>query len=235
VNGVYVLDTLSKTFPNKIIAASVHVADPMQIPLYDTLAAMEMGNIGLPCGLVDRLYSQYSPELWGSRSASELVKTAKCGLAIKSEFSPNSDSITVEVHAGFLANLTGNYVLTTYVLEDYVNNGTSYDQLNYYSSAYPAGPHDHGNYFYYQPFVISNFQHMNVARLALPSESGEPIDPSVLVPKGQFVRTYKFAVGTCNAANVSIVSFVAKFGANYSENEIMNVQKVKAGHLKNWD
>jgi hypothetical protein len=164
-----------------------------------------------------------------------MAKTASCGLAIKSDFTTAGDSISAEVHAGFMGTMTGNYKMVSYLVQDSVSGtGSMYDQHNYYSqTGGAAGGTTHP--YYSLPPVITGFKHMQVVRKTAPSDLGEVVDASTIHAGGSFVKTYKFAVGTMNKANLSIVSFVYKVGTSGTTYEIMNVQKVKAGSTKTWD
>ncbi len=240
VDGAYKVETIVNANAGKAIGVSIHQGDGMEIPLYNSLDAA-FSNSGFPTGLVDRISTNsvvcYSRSDWQIRTIGELSKEAKCGLSLKTTVSTAGDSVTAEIKTGFKYALTGNYKICTYVVEDDITGtGSNYDQTNYYSSANPSGPAGTSTHPYYSlPYHITGYKHKQVVRKSIPSDLGEVVDPASLVVGGLFTKTYKFAVGTMNKANLSIVSFVYKVGTSPTTYEIMNVQKVKVGSSQSFD
>ncbi|MEO8146064.1 MAG: Omp28-related outer membrane protein [Bacteroidia bacterium] len=242
VDGAYIVETIVNAPANagKAIAVSVHQGDGMQISLYNVLDGI-FNNSGFPAGMVDRVpyigTVCMNRGYWTTVTNTELAKEGKCGLTIKTDFNTSSDTITAEIHAGFKYALTGTYKMVAYLVEDSVTGtGSNYDQHNYYSSTNPGGPAGPSTHPYYNlPPVITGFKHMQVVRKVMPTDLGEVVTASTIIPGGRFAKTYKFPVGTMKKGNLSIVAFVYKVGTSATTYEIMNVQKVKAGSTKSWD
>lgn len=239
VDGALIVEEAIEANPTKVIGVSIHEGDGMETSLYNVLDGL-FSNTGFPAGMVNRVpyggKTCISRSSWKTAVNVELAKEAKCGLAIKTSYNAAGDSVIVEAHAGFKTALTGNYKMVSYLVEDSVTGtGSQYNQSNYYSSAgSAAGGASHP--YYSLPAVIIGYNHMQVVRATLPSDLGEAVEASALVAGGSFVKTNKVKVGsTMKKANLSVVSFIYKVGTSSSTYEIMNVQKVKVGSLKNWD
>ena len=237
-DGAVIVEQLETANPGVVYGVAIHQGDGMEIPLYNVLDGL-FTNTGFPAGMVNRVPSGgktcLSRGTWATVANAEKAKEAMCGLAIKTSYNAAGDSIIVEAHAGFKMVITGNYKMVSYLVEDSVSGtGSQYNQSNYYSSAgSAAGGSSHP--YYNLPATIVGYKHMHVVRKTIPSDLGEAVDAVSLVAGGSFVKTNKVAVGTMKKANLSIISFVYKVGTSAATYEIMNVQKVKVGSLKNWD
>ena len=240
VDGAYIVETIVAANAGKVIAASVHDGDGMAISLDNTLTTI-FANSSYPAALVDRIaYGSVvcnSRNVWQARVVGELSKEAKCGLSLKTNLNATSDSVSVEIKTGFKYSLPGTYKLVTYVVEDDVmGTGSSYDQVNYYSSAAPGGSAGTATHPYYNlPYHITGYKHKQVIRMTVPNDLGDVVSASSIIPGGLFTKSYTIAIGSMNKANLSIVSFVYKVGTSSLTYEVMNVQKVKVGSTQNWD
>lgn len=241
VDGALKLEELVDVHNGKVIATSIHQGDPMEEPgLFTTLNSTFQNISPFPTGMVNRvIYNSatcMSHNYWDDAINQQLIKVVQCGVACNTM--STNDSAKIEVHASFNQNLTGTYNLSIFLVEDYVMGDATYDQQNYYSSAYlpsPAGPPTH--YYYNFPVVIPNFSHMQVVRKSLTSSVlGETIPASYIHPNGRYITVKNILIpSTYNKANLKVVALVCKTGISYDDHEVINVVQVKLNSGKGWD
>ncbi len=233
-DGALKMESIIAAKAGKVIGASIHDGDPMEISL-NNYCNSTFSVTSWPSAMVSRVPASGAPKapmsrsLWAANADLRLAEVSKCGLAIKSSIASN-DSVTVEVHAGFKETMAGNYNLVVYVLEDDVHGtGGQWPQHNYNNTTV-----GHPHYGMGDPFTAT-YYHDNVVRKVLTANAGDVIATSSIVAGGQVVKTYKFAVGTYDKTKLSIAAFVLKNGTSGTTYKIMNVQKSTVGSTKNWD
>lgn len=240
VDGAYKLETFMKNYPGIVYGVSIHQGDGMQSPVWSNYdSTFNVG--GFPEGMVNRIPNGGKPSFnrgsWSSAVNSAKAKTAKCGLALESRVS--GTDVQVIVHVGFNQNLSGNYRLCVMIVEDNVSGtGSQFDQVNYYSKNNPSGPADTtGTHPYYNlPYKITGYKHKQVQRKYFSSTfSGDVIPSGEMVAGNEYIDTLTTSVSGFNTANCKIIAFVNKVGTTLTTHEIMNVQQVKLGSLKNWN
>lgn len=219
--------------PTTSIPVFIHYSDAMEISYYNYVESVYSTTPSptFPSGMVNRTPSLSVVILnrtqWMSNFNQALAKTPVCGLAIKSSIIGNT--ATVEVHAGFLQALAGNYHLNVMLLENNVTgSGIQYDQRNAYNTTT-------GHLFNGLGDPILNFQHNHVLRKMISSNGGDLIPSGSIVPGGHYVKTYTFTMGNYKTADLSIVAFIDKDGSTATSHEVMNAQKATFGNVKNWD
>ena len=234
-DGATVVEETVAQFPGRVYGVAIHQGDPMEIGLYNQLDN-KFNVTGFPTGMVSRTAQGGSVPIsrgsWKSVAQSVLTNTAFAGLALSSSIEANT--ITVEVHTGFLAALAGNYKVTVYVTENGVTGGSSYSQANYYDN-------DSGSPFYQMGNPIVGYVHDHTVRRVLSANLGDPIEATALVALGEDIKTYTTDIPLnaqglpkWNSANIEIVAFVHRDGGTATTSEILNVQKAALGIVKDW-
>lgn len=222
-------DQVMNAYPGKVIPVAIHQSDAMQIPLFMTLDATFGSNPAY--GMVNRSPSLNNVLLnrtqWLSNVTTAVGAAAKCGLAINSDVS--GTTANVEVQAAFRANLSGTHNITVYLVENNVTGtGSGYDQVNNYND-------DTSSPYYHLGNPIIGFKHNYVVRKVLTANLGDAIDASKLVADGLLKKTFVADITGLNSSELYIVAFINKTGTSSTTHEVLNVQKVKLGELKNWD
>lgn len=232
-DGTAKLNEILIANPTRAIAACVHYSDAMEVPMY---ASMETTfNNGsppsFPSGMINRLPSTGITILnrtqWLSNFNVNKAKTAKCGVAIKTNVS--GATATIEAHAGFNQSMPGNYNLTVYLVENNVTGtGSQYDQRNAYNNT-------SGHAFYQAGDPIAGFQHNGVLRKVLSANSGDAISASNMHSNGEEIKNYTVSIAGYKQNDLYVIAFVNKPGTTSTTHEVMNVQQVKLGSTKDWD
>ena len=216
--------------PNQIIAASFHRNDAMMTNATADLMSFIGGNpiMLYPAVMVNRTVINNKifnyQQTWSSTVASELTYTAQCGLAIESTLQNNQ--LSMNIHAGFINNFSGNYKLCVYLIDNKVSRaGNGYDQANAYNLSV-------GNPFYNMGNPIVNYVHNGVMRREVTSISGITIPSAYLVPGGHMIQPLAFDFpSNLNVNNTYLVAFVYDAATLH----VVNSQIAKINTTKNWD
>ena len=229
-DGAHRLENIIDLNDGNVIGVSLHNGDQMAVGHTDYLGSIYQ-NTGFPSGMVDRISINDVVSInrgwWEGVAMDQLTKVANCGLAIKSEIS--GSKANVEVRVGFNASMTGSYKLSVYLIEEKVTGeGYGYDQSNFYDT-------DSNSPFYQLGNPIVGYEHNHTLRAILSEQSGDAIDPSFLIPGGEFINTYTTDISLYNEKNLSVVAFVTFIGSSFTEHEVKNVQSCDINSLKDWD
>ncbi len=232
-DGTARMNDILNANPTTAIAACIHYSDAMEIPLYSTIESTFNNSTppAFPSAMVNRIPSTGITILnrtqWLSNFNVNRQKSAKCGLAIKTNV--NGSTATIEAHAGFNQTMTGNYTLTVYLIENNVTgNGNQYDQRNSYNTTV-------GHSFYQAGDPIIGFQHNYVVRKVISATLGDAINAANMHSGGDEIKTYTTSISGYKQNDLYAVAFINKTGTSATTYEIMNAQKVKLGTTKNWD
>jgi thiol-disulfide isomerase/thioredoxin len=202
-DGALVLDNLESQNAGKVIGASFHEGDPLQITYFSTLDATYGPVNSYPSGMVNRVPMGsdllIGRESWASAANIQLTKTASCGLAMTSYLSSDKKTVTVTVHCGFNTTLSGDYRVTIYMTEDKV---TGYPQANYYND----GSIDPNSPLVGLGDPIQDWDHNNVVRTSLSTDLGDAIPSSKMVQGGEYIVTKSGSVDGFNTTNMHIRS-----------------------------
>ncbi len=223
-------DQAVATNSNRIVSVSAHQTDGMSIALFSAL--YPTFSQYSPSGMVNRTPSLgnvlLSPSQWQSNISVALGKTAACGLAV--ETSGSGATAGVVVHAGFNATVAGDIRLVAYLVEDSVTGtGSGFDQMNAYNNSI-------GSPFYNMGNPIVNYHHNRVVRAVLTAHAGDAIPAANLVAGGEFVRSFSNVdITAYDAARLHVVAFITRVGTTATTHEVLNVQTVAMGSVKNWD
>jgi hypothetical protein len=228
------LNTISTNSNNSVYVASFHNSDMLETGSTDPLMMALPGGSGAayPSACINRndlagsrfvTYNNYQ-NMVNAASAT----TADCGVAITSSYS-NTKAV-IQVFAGFNANMTGNYTMNVYLVENNVMDkvGSLAQASNFDADKFTS--------FYQMGNPIYGYTHNNVVRKVVTPTMGSAISPSATVAGGMESQVFKvdMPVGV-DPANCSVIAFITKLNSNGIADDICNVQKAKLGASKNWN
>ena len=232
-DGTSKMNDLVNANPTTAITACIHYSDAMEIPLYTVLESTFSNGMppSFPTAMVNRIPSTGITILnrtqWLSNVNVNKQKTAKCGVAMKTNV--NAGVATIEAHAGFNQNLTGNYNITLYLVEnDVTGNGNQYDQRNSYNVT-------SGHAYYQAGDPIVGFQHNYTVRKVISANLGDALSATNMHSSGEEVKNYSISISGFKEDDLYVIAFINKVGTSATTHEIMNVQRVKLGATKDWD
>ena len=218
-----------------VIPVAVHVRDGMAID-HSSFLEMTYQNNSYPAGMVDRApYNvndttqvvSFNAGYFSYFSANQLLLEAECGLAMRSKVS--GDIATIEVRAGFNTDLSGDYRLTVYLLEDGVTgSGYGFDQINW-DNEEPQSD------FYGMGDPIVGYVHDHTLRAVLSGGLGDPLDESVLTSGGEHIASYSIDISNYDKKKLSAVAFIQQIGTDFTQHEVLNVQQVGITGFQDWD
>ncbi|MBN9482437.1 MAG: hypothetical protein BGO70_17815 [Bacteroidetes bacterium 43-93] len=180
---------------------------------------------GCPMGTVDRITIpsvstsvEVDRTLWVPAATARKSALPDYDVTMSYSINMTTRVINVVVKGKALRNLTGDYRLNVFVIEDSVSgSGTGYDQRNYYGSTT-------GHLYFGQPDPIPGFYHRHVLREMLGGVWGTPVvtNPSVNAVSAQ---SYSYTVPTgYNINKIRLVGMVMKYNtANINDREILNI------------
>tara|TARA_B100001093_G_scaffold156799_1_gene149396 strand:+ start:128 stop:982 length:855 start_codon:yes stop_codon:yes gene_type:complete len=220
---------------DNVIPVAVHVRDGMSID-HSVFLETTYQSSSYPAGMVDRApYNvndttqvvSFNAGYFTYFSANQLLLEAECGLAMRSKVS--GDIATIEVRAGFNTDLDGDYRLTVYLIEDGVTgSGYGFDQINW-DNEEPQSD------FYGMGDPIVGYVHNHTLRAVLSGELGDTLDESVLTSGGEHIASYSISISNYDKKKLSAVAFIQRIGADFTQHEILNVQKVGITGFQDWD
>lgn len=219
-------------YPGRVYGADVHNYDPMQLTLWGTLDTM-LNITAFSTGSFNRKpyngTAVIPKTMWQSSNMlnTTLSTTATCGLKITSSVTGNQ--ATVKVDAGFKTALTGDYRLTVYLVEDSVTgSSTGYQQANYYNNT-PSSP------FYQMGNPMTTYKHNCVVRKVLTSNKGAVLSASDIPANTIISKNYTTSTSGYNLARTYVIAFINHNGSTVTDQQILNVQRVKLGTSCNWN
>ena len=230
-SGAETLSNLISNNNKNVIGVAIHSGDQMATTHAEFLENTYV-SAGYPSGMIDRVSYDgivcLNRGYWDWITQGQLVKTAICGLAIKSEV--NGENANIEVHTSFDTTLNkDNYKLNVYLIEDNISqDGNGYDQRNYYNE-------DPQSSFYELGDPIINYKHNHTLRETLSVESLGDAFTKDITPGITHVKEYSINISEYNKNNLSIVSFVVFIGENANDHEVLNVQKTDIDGVQDWD
>lgn len=226
----YAIQSAQAQYPGRIIVSSFHKGDGMQtIGTSSLLNFISNGTTPyIPALAMNRVVygnKMFNDDMtWSNNLNMAMSSVSHCGLALQSGLQPNL--LSVKVHVGFNASMTGNYKLCVYLVEDGVQgSGSSFDQTNAYNTV-------SGNPFYGSGNPIPNYVHNNVLRAMLTPLSGTVIPSSYLVNGGHMIQSYQMDFPPNYSANSCYIVAYVYDTANL---RVINVQEAKIGTAQNWD
>lgn len=161
------------------------------------------------------------------------ANTADVAVDIQGSYNSNTRQITLTASATFVnAVAAGEKRIQLFIVEDsLIGTGSGWDQKCYSSSF--ANLHFPGQYT--SPYIMG-YPHRNVQRASLSGGTWGtagviPTTPAIGTPYS-VTLTYTLPANF-NDARISIIGFVANYGANHVSREILNANSVKLKDLTN--
>lgn len=228
----YLIDQVMAEHQGQVIAASFHRNDIMKTAATSQLFDLAGGTdpLVLPAIMMNRTIVDNSriigDDSWTSLIEDELRNTPECGLAIKSEFDAVTNKIKLTVHAGFSADMQGNYNVCAYLIEDHVRNyEPAYNQANAYDRDEQSPFFEAGN-------PIAGYPHKNVLRKTITSVSGIPVPAASVIAGGHWIKNLSAILPHgARADECSVVAFIY----DKATLRVMNVQQAQLGTVKDWN
>lgn len=182
---------------------------------------------GYPTGTIDRTINSSAGttvattrNMWITAINQRLAATPQYDVSLTYTINTTTRWVTAVVTGTALANLSGDYHLNLYVVEDSViGTGTGYNQANYYSgnSSYTGHP------FYSAANPIVGFIHKQVVRRMVGGTWGVY---KVTNPTASTVSTHTFIdtlPPSYNINRIRLVAVVSKYNStNVNDREVMN-------------
>ncbi len=208
--------------------------------------------IGFPSGMLDAVYyldeadvafdrivSAYTDNIWLDKVNIRLPMATPANVSlINTTYDSTTRQIGVTVSADFLSNVTGDYRLNVYVLEDSVKgSGSGWDQVNYFSNNSNGGSSWTGSPYVNLDDPIVGWAHNHVLRKALGGAWGtDNIIPDTVASGSNYTKTYSYTMPQAYKPNrISLVGIVEEYNADYKYRNILNgaeidlIEKVTTG------
>jgi hypothetical protein len=212
------------SYPNTIFAA-IHSGDGMAIN--DSKDFQNTYVTGVPTGFVDRRKTQmdpgidFAPEDWLKLLNGLDTKFTPVKLNVYNYYDPSTRDWKIDVVSDFVFDMTGNYRINCYILEDSLfGTGSSWDQRNFFN----GGASD--------PFMslqgagdpIPGYKHHHVVRKMLGGSWGAAGIIPATVKKGErYVYSQSFkADAKWKMENVHIVGIVQQWDTDKLKRPIIN-------------
>ncbi len=233
-DGISRVHEIHATHGDNLIVAAIHVnSDPMKIDAGQDIRDFFEAS-GTPSGLVGRVpYSNGDVNMnrgyWSTVVSQRISETPPCGLAIDA-----SASGSVVVQAAFNTTVSGDVRVCAYLIEEDVTGDSQYDQSNNSNGT-------SGHEFEAAGSPIAGYAHEHVLRAVLSggvSNEGDAITVSTTEVSNM---TYTYDLTGFNSEKCYIIAFVQALGvdhghsSDYQKYEVLNVQKVKVGDVKQYD
>ena len=209
VDGTYMGDLLKEKYPETFIVVKNHNGDGM-VQSYEVEIAKTFGLTGYPNGMVDRRIVGQAVMLgrgsW-TQAAEAALKLAPQA-DITATVSISGQTMTINVEAEALVDVTKQWAFNVYVCEDYVTGtGSGFDQANYLSgrAGYETNP------YYTKPAKIVGYEHMAVTRALLGGSLGDVSKFTTKdIKKGdKFSQTFTYQIPAgYNTKNMYAVAFI---------------------------
>ena len=222
------------TVNGRVIAVEIHYNDEMTADKDKVFNPLKnkYGYPAWPSGMVNRRKSIVGTtyiigESDWTANVDDFLKTDKIAAGISIESTLNGNELTVLSHVKIQTVTDETYGLGMYLVEDKI---AGYPQVNYASRDTRFQRYD----AYSKPSVIEDFLHRNVARDAISPLVGGLDVPVAATKNGQtFRKLFKIMLPTTIKVkeNCQIIAFLI----NQKTNEIVNVQVVAIGKIKDWD
>ncbi len=222
------------TANTRVIAVEIHYNDELTADkekVYNPLKN-KYGHPAWPSGMINRRKSIVGTtyiigESDWKANVDDFLKTEKTTAGIAIESSLNGKELTVLSHVKIQTETDENYGLGMYLVEDKV---AGFPQANYASRDTRFQRYD----AYSKPSMIEDFLHRNVARDAIAPLVGG-LDVPVAATKNAKIFRKLFKIMLPNSIKVKENCHLVVFLTNQKTNEIVNVQLVEIGKVKDWD
>lgn len=166
--GLVYMDSIYHKYPNGVVVAAVHNADPMTVSAYDSYISSLVS--GYPNMVVDRMYANDPSTAFSYYT----LLNANYGLA-KIDITPTltGSNLSVQAKVTPTASTTSEYRLMLVLTEDRVSGTTTaYNQRNYYSAYATMKNTEYDFYTLPDPVPASKMKYDFVARGVYPGVGG---------------------------------------------------------------
>jgi Outer membrane protein Omp28 len=218
----------------RVIAVEIHYNDEMTADKEKVFNPLKnkYGYPAWPSGMVNRRKSIVGTtyiigESDWTVNVEDFLKTEKTTAGIAIESSLNDNELTVLSHVKVQTATDENYGLGMYLVEDKI---AGFPQANYASRDIRFQRYD----AYSKPSMIEDFLHRNVARDAIAPLIGGLDIPVAATKNGKVFRKL-FKTTLPSSIKVKENCHLVVFLINQKTNEIINVQEVTIGNVKDWD
>ncbi len=215
---------IQPNYPNTIFAA-VHTGDGMTIA--EAKDFMNTFVTGVPTGFVDRRKTQmdagidFSPEDWTRLLANIDIRFTPVDLKVYNYYDPATRNWKIDVVSDFVFDMTGNYRMNCYIMEDSLfGTGSSWDQRNFFNASAS------------DPYMslkgagdpIPGYKHHHVVRKMLGGSWGQSgIIPATVKKGDRYVYSTTFkADAKWNMENVHIIGIVQQYDQDKFKRPIIN-------------
>jgi hypothetical protein len=241
----FISDSLLRFNPGRVFCASIHLNDQMMDstllnPYTSTHEIDSFFNPSnqYPFGMVNRNWNlavANGVDGWGNLIQSQMGVAPQCGIALeaKTEFNGFLD---LTVHVGFAEDLSGEYHLHGYIVENTVRSSDSlYDQLNDFS--FEGSTPDTLLPFYAMNDTIHQYTYGQVVRkiFSVNKLKGDAVPQAIMQAGAEHVTGYRINLSGINTSNSYILVFIDKYGDTPSGRRIINVQRVNFGESQDWN
>ncbi|MGA2298854.1 MAG: hypothetical protein ABSG15_15010 [FCB group bacterium] len=220
-DGRYIQDQILAMYPNQVIAVELHNGDKMVIPEEGTIAA-SLGLTVFPSGTVDRKsfggsYFQ-DRSVWQGDCEGQMLVSPKADVHLYYSINPQTSEFSGTITSTMLETVNDDLKFNVIVYEDSVSGtGTGWDQVNYLSGQ--AGYQN--NPYYSQPYIMTGFKHMKVARIYLGGAWGTQGNFTNPALEGKtYVNTFTYTLNS--AWNLNRLHFVGLVQAYTNSKEVLN-------------
>ncbi len=238
-------DSIASENSGRVFPVAIHLSDLLIDPSSTSLSSGRnfMDSLYnpmslIPAGAVNRKINSsadLAPSDWRSNVNSTMGEIPRCGLAINAK-NLNGNTLSVEVHTGFSADMAGEYRLHAYLIRSvFQSPDTVYAQLNDFSISGPTP--DSNSVFYLQGPLLINYPYRSVLVRVINDNGplGDPIPAGSMFRSNDFVKTFTVDLSGISTAGLQVIAFVDKYGANGTSHRIENVQLVNVGEAKDWN
>ncbi len=196
-------------------------------------------SIGFPSGILDAVYyldetdvafdriqNAYTENSWLDKTIDRLPMVSPANVSLVNKtYDSTSRQINVTVKADFLADVTADYRLNLYVIEDSViGSGSGWDQVNYFSDNSSGGSAWSGSPYATLDDPIVGWAHNHVLRKALGGAWGtDNVVPDSVTNGSTYSKTYSYTLPASYKANrIKLVGLVEEYNDDYKYRNILN-------------
>ena len=229
-DGTVIRDAIIADHGPRVVAVDVHDGDAMEFPedIRDTF-----GVTAYPNGMVDRTVfdgeakEPHSRSSWETNVTEQLGAYTPLNVGVTSSFNTTTRQVDVTIDTAFTDYASGDLRFVCMLVEDNVAGlGAGWDQTNYLNTTT-------GHTYFGAGDPILGFNHRHVLR-DISSAVGNPsVIPTPVVPGDTASESFTFILpATVDATQITVVGFVAKYGAGVGQKSVYNVQQAPLGETR---
>jgi len=182
---------------------------------------------GYPTGMVDRFdfaeeaYIAFNRGNWATRATQRAAMVTPVKVDITKTYNATTRALTADVTATFYGNLTGEFRLNCFIIEDGIPGiGTDYEQTNYYTNAAQTP--------YYGANPIVGYIHNHVLRAMLGGAWGSASSiPATVTDNGAYTKQYTYTIpATWVPDNCKLIAVVQKYSTDNTKRDLLNALEI---------